>query len=67
MRRFFALYLGSGCLIFLALYFYQAYLYRKAIKSIMNDMCKAVDRGMVMEDVKLLEKSGRWIAEKCAV
>ncbi len=22
------------------------------------DMCKAVDRGMVMSDVKLLEKSG---------
>ena len=32
------------------------------------DMCKAVDRGMVMGDVKLLEKSGgksgTWIAEK---
>jgi cyclic pyranopterin phosphate synthase len=32
------------------------------------DMCKAVDRGMVMGDVKLLEKSGGksgdWIAEK---
>ncbi|APC06813.1 cyclic pyranopterin monophosphate synthase accessory protein [Polynucleobacter asymbioticus] len=32
------------------------------------DMCKAVDRGMVMGDVKLLEKSGgksgSWIAEK---
>ena len=23
-------------------------------------MCKAVDRGMVMGDVKLLEKSGEW-------
>ena len=32
------------------------------------DMCKAVDRGMVMSDVKLLEKSGgksgSWVAEK---
>jgi cyclic pyranopterin phosphate synthase len=32
------------------------------------DMCKAVDRGMVMGDVKLLEKSGgksgAWVAEK---
>ena len=32
------------------------------------DMCKAVDRGMVMSDVKLLEKSGgksgTWVAEK---
>ena len=31
------------------------------------DMCKAVDRGMVMSDVKLLEKSGgksvEWKAE----
>jgi cyclic pyranopterin phosphate synthase len=24
------------------------------------DMCKAVDRGMVMGNVKLLEKSGEW-------
>ena len=32
------------------------------------DMCKALDRGMVMGDVKLLEKSGgksgAWITEK---
>jgi cyclic pyranopterin monophosphate synthase len=32
------------------------------------DMCKAADRGMVMSDVKLLEKhggkSGHWVAEK---
>jgi len=32
------------------------------------DMCKAVDRGMVMGDIKLLEKSGgksgAWVAEK---
>ena len=32
------------------------------------DMCKAVDRGMVMGDVKLNEKSGgksgSWVAEK---
>ena len=32
------------------------------------DMCKAVDRGMVMGDIKLLEKSGgksgEWVAEK---
>ena len=32
------------------------------------DMCKAVDRGMVMGEVKLLEKSGgksgAWVAEK---
>jgi cyclic pyranopterin phosphate synthase len=32
------------------------------------DMCKSVDRGMVMGDVKLLEKSGgksgAWVAEK---
>jgi cyclic pyranopterin phosphate synthase len=32
------------------------------------DMCKAVDRGMVMGDVKLLEKSGgksgTWVAGK---
>jgi cyclic pyranopterin monophosphate synthase len=32
------------------------------------DMCKAVDRGMVMGDVKLLEKSGgksgTWVADK---
>ena len=32
------------------------------------DMCKAVDRGMVMGDVKLLEKSGgksgTWVAAK---
>jgi cyclic pyranopterin phosphate synthase len=32
------------------------------------DMCKAIDRGMVMGDVKLLEKSGgksgTWVAEK---
>ena len=32
------------------------------------DMCKAVDRGMVMGDIKLLEKqggkSGHWVAEK---
>ena len=32
------------------------------------DMCKAVDRGMVMSDIKLLEKSGgksgEWVAEK---
>jgi cyclic pyranopterin phosphate synthase len=31
------------------------------------DMCKAVDRGMVMTDVKVLEKyggkSGDWVAE----
>jgi cyclic pyranopterin phosphate synthase len=30
------------------------------------DMCKAVDRGMVIEDIRLLEKSGgtsgHWIA-----
>ncbi len=26
------------------------------------DMCKTVDRGIVMGDVKLLEKSGAWIA-----
>ncbi len=34
----------------------------------MNDMCKAVGRGMAMVDVKLLEKSGgksgTWVAEK---
>jgi cyclic pyranopterin phosphate synthase len=34
------------------------------------DMCKAVDRGMVMGDVKLLEKSGgksgTWVAAKQA-
>ena len=32
------------------------------------DMCKAIDRGMVMTDVKVLEKhggkSGSWVAEK---
>ncbi len=32
------------------------------------DMCKAVDRGMSMHDIRLLEKaggkSGRWVAEK---
>jgi cyclic pyranopterin phosphate synthase len=32
------------------------------------DMCKAVDRGMIMSDIKLLEKSGgksgRWEAAK---
>ena len=32
------------------------------------DMCKAVDRGMVMSDIKLMEKSGgksgSWVAEK---
>jgi len=32
------------------------------------DMCKAVDRGMIITDVKLLEKhggkSGKFIAEK---
>jgi cyclic pyranopterin phosphate synthase len=32
------------------------------------DMCKAVDRGMVMGDVKVLEKSGgksgTWVATK---
>jgi cyclic pyranopterin phosphate synthase len=32
------------------------------------DMCKAVDRGMMMSDVRLLEKSGgksgTWVAEK---
>jgi cyclic pyranopterin phosphate synthase len=32
------------------------------------DMCKAVDRGMVMGDVRLLEKSGgnsgTWVSEK---
>jgi cyclic pyranopterin phosphate synthase len=32
------------------------------------DMCKAVDRGMVMHDIKLLEKhggkSGDWMAPK---
>ena len=32
------------------------------------DMCKAVDRGMVMGDIKLLEKSGgksgEWVAGK---
>ena len=32
------------------------------------DMCKAADRGMVMTDVKLLEKqggkSGHWVAGK---
>lgn len=31
------------------------------------DMCKAVDRGMVMQDIRLLEKrggkSGHWVAE----
>jgi len=31
------------------------------------DMCKAVDRGMVMRDIKLLEKhggkSGDWVAK----
>jgi cyclic pyranopterin phosphate synthase len=31
------------------------------------DMCKAVDRGMVMGDIRLLEKrggnSGSWVAE----
>lgn len=34
------------------------------------DMCKAVDRGMCMEDVKLLEKaggkSGHWLRERSA-
>ena len=64
---FYTIYLGSVCLIFLALYFYQAYPHRKAIKSIMNDMCKAVDRGMLMGDAKLLEKSGAWIAEMWGV
>jgi cyclic pyranopterin monophosphate synthase len=33
-----------------------------------EDMCKAVDRGMVIKEVKLLEKSGgksgTWVAEK---
>jgi cyclic pyranopterin phosphate synthase len=28
------------------------------------DMCKTVDRSIVMGDVKLLEKSGAWIAVK---
>ncbi len=32
------------------------------------DMCKAADRGMVMSEIKLLEKhggkSGDWVAEK---
>jgi cyclic pyranopterin monophosphate synthase len=28
------------------------------------DMCKVVDRGMAMGDVKLLEKSGTWVAGK---
>ena len=32
-----------------------------------DDMCKAVDRGMVMTDVKVLEKhggkSGDWVAQ----
>jgi cyclic pyranopterin phosphate synthase len=28
------------------------------------DMCKAVVRGMLMGDVKLLEKSGAWVAAK---
>jgi len=32
------------------------------------DMCKAVDKGMVIADVKLLEKkggkSGHWLAEE---
>ena len=36
--------------------------------STIYDMCKGVDRGMVMGDVKLLEKSGgksgTWVAEK---
>jgi cyclic pyranopterin phosphate synthase len=31
------------------------------------DMCKAIDRGMIMEDIRLLEKlggkSGHWLAE----
>ena len=31
------------------------------------DMCKAVDRGMIMSDIRLLEKdggkTGRWTAE----
>jgi cyclic pyranopterin monophosphate synthase len=30
----------------------------------MHDICKAVERGMVMGDVKLLEKSGAWVVEK---
>jgi cyclic pyranopterin phosphate synthase len=35
---------------------------------ILSDMCKAVDRGMVMTDVRVLEKhggkSGDWVAEQ---
>ena len=35
------------------------------------DMCKAVDRGMTITDVKLLEKqvgkSGHWVAENKAI
>ena len=32
-----------------------------ALLNIYN-MCKAVDRGMVMGDIKLLKKSGEWKA-----
>ena len=43
---------------------YRISLYMEALTAVqvalltIYDMCKAVDRGMVMGDVKLLEKSG---------
>ena len=43
---------------------YRISLYMEALTAVqvtlltIYDMCKAVDRGMVMSDVKLLEKSG---------
>ena len=53
---------------------YRISLYMEALTAVqialltIYDMCKAVDRGMVMGEVKLLEKSGGksgdWLTEK---
>ena len=44
--------------LFLVLCFIRIYTAVQVAFVTINDMCKAVDRGMVMSDVKLLEKSG---------
>jgi hypothetical protein len=45
---------------------FRLFLFTRLFRS--YDMCKAVDRGMVIREVKLLEKSGgksgTWVAEK---
>ena len=49
--------MGLG-LVFLSSFFTEFLTAVQVVLLTIYDMCKAVDRGMVMGDVKLLEKSG---------